>query len=114
MRLTGDDTIHYMIVDTILKQFNVKYEDLSVDERKTLNGMLESLGDNQLTVEKIKEYIHTMKDAVEQELTITGNNNLQDAFLKARLRNYMLLEAFLSTPEKARIALEKSLSRLSK
>ena len=33
-------------------------------------------------------------------------------YLKARLRNYILLEAFLETPEKAQEALDRSVAGL--
>lgn len=98
-----------MKIDDILEKFNLKYEDLNSVERETLNSWLEVLDKNKLTLESIKTYIASMRDAVEQELTQTGHNSKQDIFLKARLRNYMLLEAFLSTPERARQALEKSM-----
>ena len=67
-----------------------------------------------VTVESIKTYIKTMRDAVETELAVTGLNSKQDTFLKARLRNYMLLEAFLSTPERAKKALEQAMTGLVK
>lgn len=97
------------LIDDILTKFDVKFDDLNTAERETLNTMLESLQKKQLTVEKIKEYIGVMRDSVEMELTKIGHESKQDIFLKARLRNYMLLESFLASPEKARLAIERSL-----
>ena len=51
-----------------------------------------------------------MRDSVEQELTKTGHDSKQDLFLKARLRNYMLLDAFMTTPEKAKEQIENAIS----
>ena len=99
-----------MIIDDILKKYGLKYEDLNSLERETLNSWLEIVNKGQINVGKIKSYIIAMRDSVEQELTKTGHNSKQDMFLKARLRNYMLLEAFLSTPEKARQALERTIA----
>ena len=73
---------------------------------------MESLGKNRLSIEGVKGYLTSMRDSVEQELTKTDLNSKQDLFLKARLRNYMLLEAFLSTPEKAQKALERAMAGL--
>jgi hypothetical protein len=98
------------IIDEIMERYNVKYEDLHPDERETLNGWLESLQQGELTLDKIRGYLANMKGAVEQELTKTGHESKQDLFLKARLRNYLLLEAFLSTPEKAKEQMDKAIA----
>lgn len=93
-------------MDELLKQYNLKYEDLNAPEKETLKTMLASMKQNVLTTDRIREYIHSMKEAVEQELTQFGLGSKQDLFLKARLRNYILLESFLQTPEKAKKQLE--------
>ena len=101
-------------MDEILKKYGLKYEDLNATEKETLNTWLTALKQGQLTLDKIKDYISAMRDSVESELTKIGHENKQDIFLKARLRNYMLLEGFLSTPERAEKMMEKSLSGLKK
>jgi hypothetical protein len=75
---------------------------------------LNVLQDNQLNVEKIKEYIASMKEAVEIELCKPNLGKKKDIFLKARLKNYMLLSAFLSSPERARKQLEGALTGIVK
>lgn len=112
-----------MKIDDILEKFNLKYEDLTAVERETLNTWLEALDKSKLTLQGVKTYIATMRDAVEQELTKESMkrpsfwafvfNFRKDNLLKARLRNYMLLEAFLSTPEKARQALERAMTGIA-
>lgn len=97
------------MIDEILTKFNLKYSDLLPDERETLNTWLSALSQNALSVERIREYISSMKITVENELTRVGHENKQDILLKARLRNYMLLEGFLTTPEKAREQIERAL-----
>lgn len=99
-------------MDQILQKLNLKYEDLNAAERETLGNWMESLSKTALTVEGIKTYIASMRDSVEQELTKAGTDSKNDLFLKARLRNYMLLEAFLSTPERAQKALERAMAGL--
>ena len=96
-------------LDDILQQHNLKFDDLTPVERETAFSMVEALQKSELTIQKIKDYIHTMRDSVEIELTKIGHENKQDIFLKARLRNYMLLEAFLVSPEKAKMALDNAL-----
>jgi hypothetical protein len=98
--------------DEILQRVGLKFEDLKKEERETLNTWVQSLQQNSLSMERVKDYIAAMRDAVEQELTETTHNTKQDIFLKARLRNYLLLEAFLSTPAKAKQALDNALAGL--
>ena len=100
------------IIAEILQKVGLKYEDLTTAERNTLMEWNRSLQTKQLTIDAIKNHIHAMRFAVERELTETGHNSKQDLFLKARLRNYMLLEAFMDSPEKAKEALDKALSGL--
>ena len=100
------------VMDDILQRFGLKYEDLAVPEREVLESWMSDLQKNQLTVDKIKKYIASMRDSVEIELTKVGHESKQDLFLKARLRNYLLIEAFLATPERARQAIERSLMNI--
>lgn len=106
------------MIDELLKKYNLKYEELTVEEKATFHSMLSALQESQLTMEKLRDYISNMKYAVEQALVdepefsyifIFKVPNRKQIMLKARLKNYMLLEAFLLTPDKAKRALEQSL-----
>lgn len=99
-------------MDKILEKLGLSYSDLTSAERDDLNSWMQALETNALTLEKVGAYIRAMKESVEQELTATTHNSKQDIFLKARLRNYILLDGFLSTPEKAKKAIELQLSNL--
>lgn len=101
------------MLDKILEKFGLKFEELKAPERETLNMWMEALEKGQLSIPKIKEYIGSMKEAIERELCKHDLGSKQDLFLKARLRNYMLLEAFLSTPEKAKKQIENALSGIA-
>lgn len=101
------------MIEEILKKYNLKYEDLKPVEKETLNTWLDALKQGQLTIEKVRDYIRTMRDSVEHELTKSSVGNKDDLFLKARLRNLMLLEAFLSTPEKAKQAINRALAGIA-
>lgn len=99
-----------MRIDDFLEKFNVKYEELEAAERDTLHEMYTAVQQTQLTPEKLKDHIAVMKAGVENELAKSDIGKGQDIFLKARLRNYLLLEAFLMSPERARQALEAALA----
>ena len=100
------------MINEILEKAGLKFDDLNANERETLFTWEEALAKSQISVEKVKTYINSMKAAVEQELTTAGLNSKQDLFLKARLRNYMLLEGFLSSPERAKEALDRAVAGL--
>lgn len=124
-----------MKIDDILKKFGLTYEELSEAELKTLNGWLDALKREELTVDKVKSYISEMKSTIEDELA-----NIKEVpsdwvsalslfipflgivrkwyedhyqnMLKARLKNYILLELFLTSPERAKVQIEKAVKNL--
>ena len=107
------------MIDELLEKFGLKYEDLNPTEKETFHTMLDAVNKNQLTPEKLKDYVTAMKYSIETELAnepeykevfIFRVRNDKNIYLKARLRNYMLLEAFLLSPAKAKESLERALS----
>jgi hypothetical protein len=102
------------IIDKMLEKTGLKYSDLTSAEKETLSEMLDIVGKSALSIEKLRNYIEEMKNAVENELSKTDFDSKQDIFLKARLRNYLLLSAFLSTPEKAKESMENAVSGMVK
>lgn len=98
-----------------IEQKGIDVTKLSTDEQQTYFTMLEAVQNAQLTPEKLREYIIAMRSAVEQELInepefirvfIFKFENRKQILLKARLQNYMLLEAFLISPQIAQKRLE--------
>lgn len=100
------------VMDEILERVGLKYSDLNQAERETLTSWSKALQQKQLTVSGIKEYIEAMRFSVEKDLTNVGHNSKEDIFLKARLRNYMLLLSFLESPEKAKEAIDRAVAGL--
>lgn len=110
------------LFNKVLEKAGLEFSDLNKEEQKTLEGMLESVNKNEISVERIRAYVHSMRDAVEGELSDMSMkrpsfwgfmfNFRRDFMLKARLRNYMLFEAFLDSPKKARKAIEQTLSAM--
>jgi len=101
------------MLNEILEKYGLKYEDLNAEERETLNVLVQAVQQSQLTLDKVKDSISAMKISVENEVTKTTHNSKQDIFLKARLRNYMLLEAVLSSPKRAKEQLDRALASLT-
>jgi len=107
--------------DNLLDKAGLKFEDLNAAERETYNQWLQSLSTNALTVGSVRDYVQQMKDQVEAELVAFVEpktvwdflfRRKKDVYLTARLRNYMLLLTFLTGPEKAKKASERSLTNI--
>ncbi len=96
----------------LLKAKNINYDDLNTAEKETLETWLQAAQASEITPQKVSEYVQAMKDSVASDLAAHSLPREEDLFLKARLKNYILLLAFLSTPDKAKKALEDAIKRL--
>lgn len=101
------------MVDELLKKYGVTYEQLTADELETLNQWLTVINQGVLTIDKVREFINSLRDATEMELTKHDLDSKQDLFLKARLKNLMLLDTFLTSPEKAKQHLERAVANIA-
>lgn len=102
------------VIDELLDKFGLSYDDLNDLEEDTLNLWRNDLASSSLTVDKIKTYLSSMREAVENELAKSDLGTKQDIFLKARLRNYILLEAYLTSPERIKEQMASVLSGIAK
>jgi hypothetical protein len=100
------------MLSSLLSKFNLKYEDLTPVERDTLNQWMQSLSHKQLTVPIVTEYVRKLIEAVERELATYNLSKEQDLFLKARLKNFLMLHDFLTAPDKAQKHIEQSLQNI--
>jgi len=82
----------------------------------TYTKMLEAVQKAQIDQVSLKKYIVSMRESVERELIKTPEFkwvfifrvfNRKQIMLKARLQNYLLWEAFLVSPKKAKERLEE-------
>lgn len=98
-------------IDKFLKKRGINsYDELNHVEKETYKRMLKVMSDKTLTVSDLKSYISTMKSSVASQLSDTPETDRdKNIHLKARLKNYSLLEDFLAGPEKAQKALAKYL-----
>lgn len=122
------------IIDDILGKIGLKYEDLTIAERETLIEWTQVLDSNQLDVDAVRGFVHSLKQSVQSELETIKQETPQSfvsllalfipfyglvkkwyqderrIYLEARLRNLMLLESFLTGPKKAREALDRAIA----
>jgi len=109
------------MLSQLLDKYNLKYEDLNPAERETLNQWMTALSTSKVTVEGVKDYLAQLIVAVERELADVREstsfwsylfNHKKDTFLKARLKNYLMLQDFLTSPDKAQKYIEQSIKNI--
>jgi hypothetical protein len=109
------------MLQQVLDKLNLNFEDLNAIERQTLLDWMTALQAKTLSVDSIKEHVQQMKDSVEAELAGYTEpktvweflfSKRKDIYRRARLRNYLPLLAFLTGPEKAQKAIERSLTNI--
>lgn len=103
-------------VDELLQAFGIKdYDELTGPERDTYHKWLNTIAASAITPDDMRRAVKSMRMAVEQSLIDTDEfvyflwfkrPNRQHILLKARLKNYLLIEAFLDRPERAKEMLE--------
>jgi hypothetical protein len=87
------------LLHNLLEKLNLKYEDLSAEERKTYQQWGEKLAELSL---------------VENELLSFENTKEKDLFLKAQVRNLKMLNAFIQGPEHRRKLAQEQINKASK
>jgi hypothetical protein len=96
-------------VDELLESLGVTYDELTPDEKHIYSQWYSDLEKRELTMSDIKQYVSDLCDVVCNEMSVPNLTKNQDLYLKARLKNYVLFKAFLSTPERAKKALEQDI-----
>jgi hypothetical protein len=106
-----------------LEEKGIRYDQLNAAEKETFNNWQQSLVSKQLTLENVKDYVAKLIEAVERELTDLKESTSfwtflsgwkKDYYLKARLRNYLMIHDYLSGTEKARKYVEQSIQNINK
>ncbi len=95
-----------------LEDRGIKYETLTTAEKDTLTQWSQALTKNELTLQGVKDFVRTLIEGVERELANYNLDKNQDLFLKARLKNYLMLSDFLTGPDKAKKHIEQSIQNL--
>ena len=52
------------MIDELLEKVGLKYEDLSSVEKETLNTWVDTLQKGQLSLEKVRDYVSSMKHII--------------------------------------------------
>lgn len=107
------------ITDQIEEKTGLKIDQLNAVEKETYFAMLDNVQKSQLTPDKLRDYIISMRVAVELELVkepaftrvfVFKVENPKVAQLQARLHCYILLETFLVSGERAKQQMEEAVA----
>jgi len=95
-------------IENYLKSLGIRdFDDLRSDEKETYFKMLEIAESSKIDLETVKKHVRDMRMAVEFSLANEKLKKNEDLFLKARLKNYLLLENLFDRPDRARQMLEQ-------
>ena len=109
------------MLTSLLEQHGIKYEDLNALEKETLQKWQQLLNTNELTLPAVKDFVAKLIEAVEREITDLKESTSfwtwiaawkKDFYLKARLKNYLMIQDFLTGPDRARKHIEQSISNI--
>jgi len=111
-----------MNIEILLDKFQLKQNQLSPEEKITLENWVAAINQNEITVDRIKIFINGLVENVEKEMTEYSPKTIIDLLfmkrrkqqLDARLRCYLMLREFLSTPERAKQAMERAIQNIKK
>ena len=101
------------VYDKVLDDLNLNYEQLNPAEKETYNKA--NFATQKLSIGDVINYVDHMKNSVGLQLAQTSvDDEIKVVLLQARLHNYILMEAFLRTPERAEKALLKQIEAKGK
>lgn len=90
-------------VQEVLEAAGIKdFDELTSVEKESYFKMLEIAESSEITLEDFKTTVKRMRESVSLALAVEELPPAKDLFLKARLKCYILFEAFFDKPERAK------------
>lgn len=127
------------LIQDVLSPHGLKVEDFSSAERESLNNMLEAAETHKLTPQTMKSYVRRIRFALDNELHDLQKNDIPHSwvsllslffpiygvvkkwyedrrklYVEARIRNLILIESFLVSPDRAKEQLSIALEGFAK
>jgi hypothetical protein len=106
-------------MDELLLKFGIDKNKLNAQELITLNNWAVTLEKTKLGVADIKDFLNDMISSIEKEIcgyeypkgfSFWLFRKTRNKHLEARLYSYIMLRDFITSPEKARSYIEKSIN----
>lgn len=115
------------LIEDLLEKHGLTYGDLDQGrydgEKEYLDKMQADLKKNTISIDSTRKYLSSMREAVERKLInepefkhwlIFTIPNRKQILLKARLENYILLELYLSTPDRITAQIDDMIGNITK
>lgn len=99
------------VLHNLLEKFNLKYEDLTAEERKTYDEYSKILSQPDVSIDDLKAFIPAQLKRLYSEQNDYRNGKEKDLFLKAQIRNLEMFLAFIQGPEARKQWLEETLNK---
>ena len=99
------------VLHNLLEKLNLKYEDLTAEEKKTYDEYTQVLSQPEITIDDLKKFIPTQLERLESEQNDYRNSKEKDLFLKAQIRNLKMIHSFIQGPEARKKWLEDTLNK---
>ena len=95
-------------IDNWLKSLGIRdFDDLRSDEKGSYFKLLDLAEHSKISLDDVKKSIKDSRTSVEFALASHKLSKNEDLFLKARLKNYILLESLFDRPERAKAMLNQ-------
>jgi hypothetical protein len=110
-----------MPFQALLDKYGLKFDDLNTAERETLMTWAKEMQTRPLTTDDVKSHVSGLILALQRELAGLDEpksfwewlfRRKRDQFAKARLKNYLMLQDFISAPDKAKAFVEQHIKHL--
>lgn len=87
-------------IDQLLSRAGVRREELTKEEEQSFLEMYELAKKNDLSVQKIKDIIDELVQNLSLKVSEWDTPKHQDIYIKARLRNYLVLQGALNAKDR--------------
>lgn len=101
------------ILDKFLEDRGLKYQDLNREEKDFYLNSQKQIEQKPPTIHEQVEQLEDMLDNLLFELIEVRTKNNKDTFLKARVKNLLIIKASLTNAERAKKQLQRLLERQS-
>lgn len=83
----------------VLKKLGINYENLEEWEKQSFDEYEKRLATKEIKLDDVKDFVSFQISTLQSQLLSYDNSKDKDLFLKACLRNMMILSAFIGSSE---------------
>jgi len=99
------------VLHNLLEKLNLKFEDLTAEEKKAYEEYTAVLSQPEVTIDDLKAFLLAQLKRLQSEQNDYRNTEKKDLYLKASIRNLEMIFAFIQGPEARKKWLEETLTK---